>query len=71
MEQEVIRELSTADLIERLEDESKQLVKLRLNHAVSPLENPNKIKAYRKIIARIKTELRNRELVEQKTSDKK
>jgi large subunit ribosomal protein L29 len=69
MEQEVIRELSTADLIERLEEESKQLVKLRLNHAVSPLENPNKIKAYRKIIARIKTELRKRELEEQKTSE--
>jgi len=64
MEQEVIKELSTAELIERLEDESKQLVKLKLNHAVSPLENPNKIKAYRKIIARIKTELRKRELEE-------
>jgi large subunit ribosomal protein L29 len=71
MEQEVIRELSTADLFERLEDESKQLVKLRLNHAVSPLENPNKIKAYRKIIARIKTELRKRELEVQKTSENK
>ena len=71
MEQEVIKELSTADLIERLEDESKQLVKLRLNHAVSPLENPNKIKAYRKIIARIKTELRKRELEVQKTSENK
>ena len=69
MEQEVIKELSTADLFERLEDESKQLVKLRLNHAVSPLENPNKIKAYRKIIARIKTELRKRELEGQKTSE--
>jgi large subunit ribosomal protein L29 len=65
MEQEVIRELSTAELKERLEDESKQLVKLRLNHAVSPLENPNKIKAYRKTVARIKTELRKRELEEQ------
>jgi large subunit ribosomal protein L29 len=64
MEQEVIKELSTAELIERLEDETKQLVKLKLNHAVSPLENPNKIKAYRKIIARIKTELRKRELEE-------
>ncbi len=64
MEQEVIRELSTAELIERLEEETKQLVKLKLNHAVSPLENPNKIKAYRKIIARIKTELRKRELEE-------
>ncbi len=71
MEQEVIKELSTADLLERLEDESKQLVKLRLNHAVSPLENPNKIKVYRKIIARIKTELRHRELAEQKTSENK
>ena len=69
MEQEVIKELSTADLFERLEDESKQLVKLRLNHAVSPLENPNKITAYRKIIARIKTELRKRELEGQKTSE--
>jgi|APIni6443716594_1056825.scaffolds.fasta_scaffold15915_4 large subunit ribosomal protein L29 len=65
MEQEVIRELSTAELKERLEEELKQLVKLRLNHAVSPLENPNKIKVYRKTIARIKTELRKRELDEQ------
>lgn len=65
MEQEVIRELSTAELKERLEEELKQLVKLRLNHAVSPLENPNKIKVYRKTIARIKTELRKRELEEQ------
>ena len=55
MEQEVIRELSTAELKERLEEELKQLVKLRLNHAVSPLENPNKIKVYRKTIALIKT----------------
>jgi large subunit ribosomal protein L29 len=65
MEQEVIRELSTAELKERLEEELKQLVKLRLNHAVSPLENPNKIKVYRRTIARIKTELRKRELEEQ------
>ena len=64
MEQNVIKEMSTAELIERLEDESKQLIKLKINHAVSPLENPNKLKAYRKIIARIKTELRKRELEE-------
>ncbi len=71
MEQEVIIELSTAELIERLEDESKQLVKLKLNHAVSPLENPNKIKAYRRIVARIKTELRKRELEELNKSENK
>ena len=62
MEQAVIRELSTADLIDRLEEEKKQLTKLKLNHAVSPLENPNKIKDYRKMIARINTELRRREI---------
>lgn len=64
MKQEEIKELATADLYERLEEENKQLVKLKLNHAVSPLENPNKIKTYRKIIARLKTELRKRQLEE-------
>ncbi|MBS4055830.1 MAG: 50S ribosomal protein L29 [Bacteroidetes bacterium] len=62
MKQEVIKELSTADLKERLEEERKLLVKLKLNHAVSPLENPNKIKAYRKTIARLMTELRKRHI---------
>jgi len=64
MEQAVIKELSTPDLIDRLEEEKKQLTKLKLNHAVSPLENPNKIKEYRKTIARIKTELTKRELAQ-------
>ncbi len=69
MKQEVIIELSTPELIERLDEESKQLVKLKLNHAVSPLENPNKIQAYRKTIARLNTELRRRELEEQNKSN--
>jgi len=70
MKQEVIRELSTPELMESLETESKQLVKLKLNHAVSPLENPNKISAYRRTVARIKTELRRRELEEVIKSEK-
>ena len=64
MEQEVIKELGTAELIERLDEEKKQLVKLKLNHAVSPLENPNKLKVYKKAIARMETELRRRQLEE-------
>lgn len=71
MKQEVIRELSTPELIERLDEESKQLVKLKLNHAVSPLENPNKIKVYRKTIARLNTEVRKRKLEEQNKSNTK
>ena len=60
MEQKVIRELTTGEIIERLDEEKKQLTKLKLNHAVSPLENPNKISAYRKTIARLETEMRRR-----------
>ncbi|MGA3014650.1 MAG: 50S ribosomal protein L29 [Bacteroidales bacterium] len=60
MEQKVIRELTTGEIIERLDEEKKQLTKLKLNHAVSPLENPNKIKTYRRTIARLETELRRR-----------
>ena len=62
MEQKVIRELTTGEIIERMDEEKRQLIKLKLNHAVSPLENPNKITAYRKTIARLKTELRRRVL---------
>jgi len=60
MEQKVIRELTTGEIVERLDEEKKQLTKLKLNHAVSPLENPNKIKTYRRTVARLETELRRR-----------
>ncbi len=62
MKQSVIKELSNDDLLERLEEEQKQLSRLKLNHAVSPLENPNKIVDYRRTIARLKTEIRKRQL---------
>ena len=62
MKQQVIRELSTIELRERLEEEKKQYLKLKMNHAVSPLENPMKIKDYQKTIARMQTELQNRNL---------
>jgi large subunit ribosomal protein L29 len=60
MKPSVIREMSTGELVERLDEEKKQLEKLKLNHAVSPLENPMKINIYRKTVARIKTELHKR-----------
>ena len=64
MKQEVITELSTNDLLEKLEEQTLQLNRMKLNHAVSPLENPNKIKTYRRTIARILTELKKRETEE-------
>jgi len=64
MKQEVVKELSTTDIIERLEEERKRITRLKLNHAVSPMENPNDIKANRKAIARLETELRIRTIAE-------
>ncbi len=61
-----IRELSTKELIERIETEKNTLIRMRLNHAVSPLDNPMKLKFARKDIARMMTELQKRKLAEQK-----
>jgi large subunit ribosomal protein L29 len=55
-----IKEFSTADLLERIETEKAALLKMKLNHAVSPLENPGKIKESRRDIARMLTILRQR-----------
>lgn len=62
MKMSEIRELSTPDLIERIDTEKTMLVRLRLNHAITPLDNPQKLKQARKNIARLMTELKAREL---------
>lgn len=65
MKKEAINELSTADLMERIDAAREQYVKLKMQHAVSPLDNPNKISATRKQIARMLTELTKRQNAEQ------
>ncbi len=62
MKKEEIRERSTADLRERLAQMEIEYLQQRMNHAVTPLDNPAKITADRRMIARVKTELRQREL---------
>jgi large subunit ribosomal protein L29 len=62
MKQQVIEEMTTEELLERLEEEKKQMVKIKLAHTVSPIENPHKLTEYRRTIARMQTELRKREL---------
>ena len=39
----VLKELSTAEVQERLDVERALLQKMKINHAISPIENPNKI----------------------------
>lgn len=57
-----IRELSTKDLLEKVDAEMASYNQMVLNHSISPLENPAQIKQLRRSIARMKTELRQREL---------
>jgi large subunit ribosomal protein L29 len=57
-----IRELSTPDILERIDTERTMLVRMRLNHAITPLDNPQKVKDVKLTIARLLTELRTREL---------
>ncbi len=56
-----IIELNNKEIQERMDVEKEHLVRLKLNHAISPLDNPMQIKEVRRTIARFATELRQRE----------
>ncbi len=56
-----IREMSLADIKERIETERDQLMRLELNHSISPLENPMEIRKIRRNIARLITILNEKE----------
>jgi large subunit ribosomal protein L29 len=57
-----IKDLNNKEIQERLTAEQEHLVRLKLNHAISPLDNPLQIKEVRRTIARFATELRQREI---------
>lgn len=57
-----VREMDANTLAETKENLQAKLAQLQLNHTVTPLENPSEIKVARRDIARMKTELRQREL---------
>lgn len=63
-----IKGLTTKEIVERIENEKNFLDRQRMNHAVSPLDNPMKLQESRRIIARLKTVLRQRQMKEESTS---
>ncbi len=65
MKQNVVVELSTPELIEKIELEKEKYAKLRMGHVISQLENPMEMRYARKTIARLMTELRKREMQEE------
>jgi large subunit ribosomal protein L29 len=62
MKNSEIIQLTDKELAERMDEEKAILTKLKLNHKVSPLDNPHRITNTKRNIARLQTELRRREL---------
>jgi large subunit ribosomal protein L29 len=60
MKREDIKELSNDELRLRLEEEKALYLKMKMNHAISPVENPMKIRITRRGIAMLHTELTKR-----------
>jgi len=64
MKNSEIRALTFEELSQKIVSEKEAMQKLRFAHAISPIENPMKLRATRKMIARLKTALRQKQLEE-------
>ena len=62
MKAKEVKELTTAEIKERMDAQKTELAQMKLQHSISPLDNPLQIREVRKNIARLATELRQREL---------
>ena len=60
--QKSIQGLSVEDLQARIKEDELRLKKLEFGHAISPLENPMSIRNLRRELARLKTELKKKQL---------
>lgn len=61
MKQQEITKMSVEDVKTQIGNLTEQLEKMKITHAVAPIENPLQIRHTRKTIARLKTELKKRE----------
>lgn len=62
MKNSEIKALSVAELQDKISSEKEALRKLKFAHRISSIENPMRINATRKLIAKLSTELRSKEL---------
>ncbi len=62
MKNNEIRELSSEELLKKIEEYKEELFNLRFSQATGNLEKPSRIRELRKLVARMKTILREREL---------
>jgi large subunit ribosomal protein L29 len=61
MKQSEIKQLSTAELQEKLSETKKSYSDLKMAHTISPLDNPVQLRTVRRTVARLATELTKRD----------
>ncbi|MDR2026903.1 MAG: 50S ribosomal protein L29 [Prevotellaceae bacterium] len=66
MKKAEIKELNTKDLKDRVQSEKAEYLKMKMDHVISPAVNTSNLRQVRRGIARMLTELRQREINEQK-----
>ncbi len=62
MKNSEIRKLTTEEINKKIDESKEELFNLRMKQATGSLENPSRIKELRKLVARLKTILREREI---------
>lgn len=62
MKNSEIVEMTDQEILDLIVEEKANLVRMRMGHSITPLENPHVIRESKRLIARLKTELRKREL---------
>jgi len=60
MKQNIVKDLTNDEVRDRIAQERANYAKLKMSHAVSPVENPLKIRNSRRLIARLETEYKKR-----------
>lgn len=65
-----LKDLTTAEVVEKLKEDSAHYTKMKFNHVVTTLENPMTLRQLRRDIARMKTELKQRSTEEIKSDNK-
>ena len=64
MKQDIVKDLTIEEIRDRIAQERGIYSKLKMSHAVSPIENPLKIRESRRLIARLETEYRKRTMAQ-------
>lgn len=62
MKASIIREMDLQDLTEKIRENEMELTKKKVGHKIAEIENPILIRQIRRTVARMKTEIRRREL---------